>query len=338
MSLGMASRYVRKIDGAVIVNYHGIEPPENIVDPSIQSVHRDPDSLKRQLEFIAQHFDVLGGIDDLRSRNVKRDRPAALITFDDGYQNFLTHALPILEEVGVPSTVFLTANCVENDARHPSYLCRATIGNFEPGTYHLDSISRTIEVTPENRFRNGRDISELMKGLPWEKAQLLFAELESHFSAAELREIHDRYPSDKAMTWDEVREAKSRGVTIGSHTLDHVVLGRRQSEELIRTQVVESRRLITERIGECKTFAYPNGLAIDVSPAAVRAVEEAGYDWGFCTMPGVTNIGRLDSIRFVLPRLSVGNNWSGFRKYVSAAWRHNARHAAFVRQMHETKV
>ena len=35
MSLGMASRYARKIDGAAIVNYHGVEPRENIVDPSV---------------------------------------------------------------------------------------------------------------------------------------------------------------------------------------------------------------------------------------------------------------------------------------------------------------
>ncbi len=37
------------------------------------------------------------------------DRPAAALTFDDGYANFLTGAFPALAETGTPATVFVLA-------------------------------------------------------------------------------------------------------------------------------------------------------------------------------------------------------------------------------------
>lgn len=47
-------------------------------------------------------------------------RNAFAVTFDDGYENNLTEALPILESLGVPATVFLATAFLDSDQPFPN--------------------------------------------------------------------------------------------------------------------------------------------------------------------------------------------------------------------------
>jgi peptidoglycan/xylan/chitin deacetylase (PgdA/CDA1 family) len=53
------------------------------------------------------------------------DRPVhtryACITFDDGYRDFLDHALPVLEDLGVPATVFAVSGILDGNATFEWY-------------------------------------------------------------------------------------------------------------------------------------------------------------------------------------------------------------------------
>jgi hypothetical protein len=107
---------------------------------------------------------------------------------------------------------------------------------------------------------------------------------------------------------------------------------------VIRSQVIDSRKLIIERTGECKYFAYPNGGRSDICAAAVEAVEEAEYELAFTMVPGVVRTGLDRPQRFALPRLGVSASWDGFRKYVSTAWRHNTRYSEFALSLRGAEV
>src|SRR5690606_34436875 len=47
-----------------------------------------------------------------RAGNKNRDKPIALITFDDGYQDVYLNALPILKRKGIPAGVFVVTDLV----------------------------------------------------------------------------------------------------------------------------------------------------------------------------------------------------------------------------------
>jgi peptidoglycan/xylan/chitin deacetylase (PgdA/CDA1 family) len=47
------------------------------------------------------------------------DEPRLAVTFDDGYRNFFTEALPVLESLGVPTTLFVVTELVGADRRDP---------------------------------------------------------------------------------------------------------------------------------------------------------------------------------------------------------------------------
>lgn len=81
-------------------------------------------------------------------------------------------------------------------------------------------------------------------------------------------------PDPGFMTWDQVRELKQLGMTVGSHSVTHPFLTKLDAAAL-RTEVDSSRATIARNLGDSVDFfAYPYGAWNDAALAAVRT---AGY-------------------------------------------------------------
>jgi peptidoglycan/xylan/chitin deacetylase (PgdA/CDA1 family) len=89
--------------------YHSVADPEH--DPNLLRV--SPERFEQQLAWL--HRQGLRGVSvDELSRARERGAASRLVglTFDDGYRDFLTSALPILERYGCTATVFVVAGLV----------------------------------------------------------------------------------------------------------------------------------------------------------------------------------------------------------------------------------
>ena len=86
------------------------------------------DSFKKQMEFAAENFTVIA-----MQQTLKGDIPnrAAMITFDDGYAGTFNNALPILDDMRMPSTIFLNMSPINGGnfwAEKVFYLCSRVPG------------------------------------------------------------------------------------------------------------------------------------------------------------------------------------------------------------------
>jgi peptidoglycan/xylan/chitin deacetylase (PgdA/CDA1 family) len=93
----------------VCLCYHSIHP-----DLSYASA--TPELFERHLDWLAEYCEVI----PLRrvlaaAADVRRDRPAVAITFDDGYADNHEFALPLLTRYRLPATVFVTAGFCDGD-------------------------------------------------------------------------------------------------------------------------------------------------------------------------------------------------------------------------------
>jgi peptidoglycan/xylan/chitin deacetylase (PgdA/CDA1 family) len=97
-----------------VLTYHRVsdEPDELAVSPvhfsEQMAILRDSDFEIRRL------CDALDAPDLGRSRTV-------CVTFDDGYRDNLTNALPVLREHGVPATIFLPTAIIDGEERYRWY-------------------------------------------------------------------------------------------------------------------------------------------------------------------------------------------------------------------------
>lgn len=115
------------------------------------------------------------------------------------------------------------------------------------------------------------------------------------------------------MTWDDIRELKEAGVTIGAHGAAHLHMATATPEEIL-ADIEKSARRIEEELGERPVlFSYPHG---EMTLAARNAVAAAGFKAAFGQYSGTVNE-TLD--QFMLPRFSINGKYGGkgeFRKRI----------------------
>jgi peptidoglycan/xylan/chitin deacetylase (PgdA/CDA1 family) len=100
-----------------VLVYHTISSP---AEPLEGEIDISPEAFARQLVWLARRRSVVPLIETLNSN--KRRKVVAL-TFDDGFQDNLTVALPMLEKHSMPATVFVTPGFIGNE----SYLSREEV-------------------------------------------------------------------------------------------------------------------------------------------------------------------------------------------------------------------
>ena len=229
--------------------------------------------------------------------------PRFLITFDDGYPNWLRLGVPVLEELSVPALFFVSTDNLLS--RQPYWFDRVVQAVQASRTTRLDLRRHGLE---EFRFRTGRpsrrwdDIERLLAaikrlgdpGSP--EVEGVLDEL-SHLG----EEAVDGNVRHRPLSVRELSEMARRGCChFGSHGHRHEILTRLPATDLQRS-LTESRfhlESLTKRA--ISDLAYPNG---DCSDQVLSAAQEAGYERAFVTKAGTySNVGD----RFRIPRLLVG--------------------------------
>lgn len=100
-------------------------------------------------------------------------------------------------------------------------------------------------------------------------------------------------------TWEQVARMARDGMTIGSHTMHHSYLPLVSEDRLIE-ELVESKRVIEQRIGRAVDFlSYPVG---GFTPQAQAVIQRAGYR-AACTTNRTVSRAVLD--RYALRRIKV---------------------------------
>jgi peptidoglycan/xylan/chitin deacetylase (PgdA/CDA1 family) len=111
------------------------------------------------------------------------------------------------------------------------------------------------------------------------------------------------------MTWDQVREMKAGGVTIGSQTASHPHLPDIEIEQ-VKIELDRAARRIAEETGERPyLLAYPYG---EFGLAIQRVVAERGYVAAFGQHSGVAHAG---DDRFGLPRFALNETYGGIDRF-----------------------
>lgn len=88
--------------------------------------------------------------------------------------------------------------------------------------------------------------------------------------------------SSKAITWEQLREMKRHGFTIGSHSIAHSDLSKRKANEdnkaylaRLKKEIFRSKRIIDEKLGQDTIiFSYPFGRR---NQTVVSLSRQAGY-------------------------------------------------------------
>lgn len=285
-----------------ILMYHRISKDENGGGIPINQ-------FRRQVEVIKKYFTPMT-LKDLMRAHEAGDIPehAVVVTFDDGYRDFADIAYPILQEAGVPVTLFITTGFVNGDLwlwpdKIRYAINKTTIKNVRFGEFNLSLDSE------ERKFDVWNEISDYCLSIGnQEKLDLI----EKFFVSLGVDYPEDPPDEYKAITWDQLREMERTGLEVGSHSVSHPILTR-LNEQQIQFELTQSRNSILGNIGKDPMFfCYPNGQSLDFDDRVKFLVEEAGYKYAVAAFQGVRP---LDD-RWVIKRYPASGNYPAFEKSI----------------------
>lgn len=92
-------------------------------------------------------------------------------------------------------------------------------------------------------------------------------------------------PQDDRLSWEEIKTLKASGIVdFGSHGLGPEPLINIKSDEVIKREIFDSKKILESRLGSpVNAFSYPEGRFTDRIRELVR---EAGYEVAVTTNPG----------------------------------------------------
>lgn len=96
-----------------ILMYHRVASID-FVDPVLDDWNVSPEVFERQIATLADFAEIvpLASIESRLSEERKTQKPLVALTFDDGYANFFTEAVPVLQQYNAPATVFVVTDSV----------------------------------------------------------------------------------------------------------------------------------------------------------------------------------------------------------------------------------
>lgn len=231
---------------------------------------------------------------------------SVVVTFDDGYVDNLTQALPILTSLQIPATVFVVGGQI--DSRDGFWWDRVA-----GVLLSRKALSQRLTVCIQGQQHEWTIASHEQRMLACKAVQELLRPLDAHERSRALADLvkwsgenGSKHCGSRPMTAGELLRLTQGGlVEIGAHTMTHrdlsALLPRVQYEE-----ISNSRQKLEGIIGHpVRTFAYPYGTAKSFNQETVEIVRSAGFLVACTAIAGSVKSGQ-DPFR--LPRCWV-NDW-----------------------------
>lgn len=178
-------------------------------------------------------------------------RSELAITFDDGLRNQYTIARPVLEQLGMPATIFACPGMIGEARWMWNHEARSRLGRL------------STEALSDWAQSAGTSAKTIEGVIVWMKTLSLAQRLQAESSLRDATpgfvasdQEHEAYDP---MNWDEVRACDTGMLSIGSHTMTHPILPT-LSEDEIRHELQDSRSILEVQLNrKVDLFCYPNG-------------------------------------------------------------------------------
>lgn len=305
-----AHRLMRPVLGGIgaILMLHHVRParPDGFQPNRLLEI--TPEFLEQVVARLARSKVDFVSLDEVYRRLSERDfgRRFVAFTFDDGYRDNKDFAYPILKRHGIPFAVYVPTSFPDRLGELWWAALEAVIAQNDKIVLEMDG--RDCRIACATTAEKSEAFALLycwLRRMPTD-AQMLDA----------VRELTARYRVDSAaicdslcMSWEEIRAlAADPLVTIGAHTVNHVMLAK-ACDTVARSELKMGSAVLEAALGEApRHLAYPYGDATAAGPREFAIAAELGFRTAVTTRPGVLFPEHAETLT-ALPRISINGEF-----------------------------
>jgi peptidoglycan/xylan/chitin deacetylase (PgdA/CDA1 family) len=241
--------------GKHIIMYHGVDLVENKkFNQRFIGVH----NFKKQLIYLKKNANLIS-MTDFFEKKFDATKNNIAITFDDGFLNNYTYAVPLLEELKIPATIYVTAlNLTNHKMLWPDF-----VDLYTPRIDEDVLIDNELFRKKNGRFvslTTNKSLSQIIKERgDFYYKQLVFDSFEKILGS---NLILDKRLDDywRLMTDEQLQEVdRTKYVKIESHSFLHNNLGNIPLDKAVEELEVSKKYLENLLQREVNHLAYPDG-------------------------------------------------------------------------------
>jgi peptidoglycan/xylan/chitin deacetylase (PgdA/CDA1 family) len=258
-------------DRFVIFLFHGVIERQRHKVRNYTKKHLTKDEFAAALRSLLDAGGRPISMDQIAARTEPTDRAFA-ITFDDGFANNLKVAAPVLDDLKIPATFYVTSDFI--DSNRMSWIDRIEWAVEQRAAAELRVPWGTIRFADDAGKRAALDEIRLrIKGHCALSPDDIASDIQSQLDLPETWRSDDAL--DRKMTWNEVKEL-SKSFAVGGHTHTHAILSFLDRDAL-EFEVATPLTMLKERaqIDTCH-FSYPEGLLHCYSPEVIDCLKRHG--------------------------------------------------------------
>jgi peptidoglycan/xylan/chitin deacetylase (PgdA/CDA1 family) len=291
-----------------ILAYHRVLP---LPDPAtyefdLELISTPPERFREQMLLLKQRYNPMRLSDVAAALNAGKQLPAdaVVVTFDDGYDDNYNVAFPILRELGVPATFFVSTGHIDSGRPYCYDWLVHMILVTGVSQLVLPELGMDVTLPADRQARRAiaTDVLCRMKELGALKQAAMIQRLEEKWQLPS-----DTAPAEcRPMSWDQIREMHAAGFEIGSHGVHHWMLSKLPQAEL-ESEVRDSKAALERELGSMPLLmSYPVGSTRAFDERVIDITRDAGFQLACSYMSG-TNPQPVSN-RYALNRLAIERN------------------------------
>lgn len=295
--------------------YHRVINLEN----DLHELAVTPDHFYMQMKYLKEHYNIVRFDDTWNTVEEK----SICITFDDGYEDNFAQALPILKDLYIPATIFVSTGTLGTKKElwwdelerilltGTSYKDQFTLKHYLFGyTYNTSTLQERTKV---------------YYILHWIMYNQITIEEREDFlhQLRDWAEMGEEGRKDNLIVGiDKLKEASTSDIiTIGAHTVHHPSLSTLCYEEQ-QKEIAKSKDTLEQLLNKCVTvFSYPFGCKNDYNNDTLKICKDLKIIKAASNFRGIYDTDRENN-EFQIPR-NIVRNWSEkrFEREIDQIWK-----------------
>lgn len=283
---------------AAILMYHRILPDTEIDKDLDLGMAVSTFNFEKQMRAIKSAYKICSIEEFTKNSKHNNNQFMIVLTFDDGYKDNLTHALPILEKYKIPACIYITTRFLNEKVDMWWYELKEIIKNNSKLYFNFKNKNFNFKLKSKKQKHSAYlSLRKLFINLNID----LQKELLEKITRTNIRKNYSKICLNK----EEIKILDDNPlITIGSHSHNHANLKILNNNEVVN-EINKSSEILENLLKhKVEHFSYPYGSKTETSSREYKIVEELRFN------SAVT--GRTFPIRdnnlFSLPRIYIGNN------------------------------